>query len=151
MLCCSHISSFLSFTPRGCTFFLVLVNICLPSLTRTPSLSVNLLPVPRRKEIVRKLCVVSWVVRCCALPMPGQLLLWLVTIHLKSGFRLYRDSKTCNIIDFVSRYTRKCLFLCIVTPLYRALAFLLIRRCSVAPISVPFCHSPQEDVPSFWF
>ena len=41
-----------------------------------------------------------------------------VTIHLKSGFRLYRDSKTHNIIDFVSRYTRKCLFLCIVTCLY---------------------------------
>lgn len=41
-----------------------------------------------------------------------------VMIHLKSGFQLYRDSKTCNIIDFVSRYTRKCLFLCIVTPLY---------------------------------
>ena len=71
-----------------------------------------------------------------------------VMIHLKSGFQLYRDSKTCNIIDFVSRYTRKYLFLCIVTPLYRALAFLLIRRYSVAPISVPFCHSPQEDVPS---
>lgn len=42
----------------------------------------------------------------------------LVTIHLKSGFQVYRDSKTCNIIDFVSRYTRKCLFLCIVAPIY---------------------------------
>lgn len=71
-----------------------------------------------------------------------------VMIHLKSGFQLYRDSKTCNIIDFVSRYTRKCLFLCIVTPLIGHLAFLLIRRCSVAPISVPFCHSRHEDVPS---
>ena len=41
-----------------------------------------------------------------------------VMIHLKSGFQVYRDSKTCNIIDFVSRYTRKCLFLCIVAPIY---------------------------------
>jgi hypothetical protein len=41
-----------------------------------------------------------------------------VMIHLKSGFQLYRDSKTFNIIDFVSRYTRKCIFLCIVTRLY---------------------------------
>ena len=51
-----------------------------------------------------------------------------VTIHLKSGFQLYRDSKTCNIIDFVSRYTRKCLFLCIVTPLYMVLAFLPYKK-----------------------
>ena len=41
-----------------------------------------------------------------------------VMIHLKSGFQLYRDSKTFNIIDFVSRYTRKCIFLCLVTRLY---------------------------------
>ena len=41
-----------------------------------------------------------------------------VVIHLKSGFQLYRDSKTFNIIDFVSRYTWKCIFLCIVTRLY---------------------------------
>ena len=41
-----------------------------------------------------------------------------VMIHLKSGFQVYRDSKTFNIIDFVSRYTRKCIFLCIVTRLY---------------------------------
>ena len=41
-----------------------------------------------------------------------------VMIHLKSGFQVYRDSKTCNIIDFVSRYIRKCLFLCIVAPIY---------------------------------
>ena len=41
-----------------------------------------------------------------------------VMIHLKSGFQLYRDSKTFNIIDFVSRYTWKCIFLCIVTRLY---------------------------------
>ena len=54
------------------SFFLVLVNICLPSLTRTPSLSVNLLPVPRRKETVLKLCAVSWVVRYCALPVPRR-------------------------------------------------------------------------------
>ena len=51
-----------------------------------------------------------------------------VMIHLKSGFQLYRDSKTFNIIDFVSRYTRKCLFLCIVTPLYRVLAFLPYKK-----------------------
>ena len=54
------------------SFFLVLVNICLPSLTRTPSLSVNLLPVPRRKETVLKLCVVSLIVWYCALPVPRR-------------------------------------------------------------------------------
>lgn len=48
------------------SFFLVLVNICLPSLTRTPSPSDKLVPEPRRKENVLKPCVVSWIVRCRA-------------------------------------------------------------------------------------
>ena len=41
------------------SFFLVLVNICLPSLTRTPSPSDKLVPEPRRKENSRKPCVVA--------------------------------------------------------------------------------------------
>ena len=35
VLCCSYISSFLSFKPRGCTFSLLLVNLPPAKFTRT--------------------------------------------------------------------------------------------------------------------